>query len=119
MNELKLCPFCNGEASFSTGQIGISRAIAHYVECLECAASSDMKFSMMETKEAWNKRANEWISVSERFPKEYEDVLAIGEDEIVIAKYYGEDNGGWATSMNKTTDHITHWMPLPELTKDE
>ena len=54
--ELLPCPFCNGEASLSQGQIGIMRAIAHYVECIDCAASSDMKFQIGEAINAWNKR---------------------------------------------------------------
>lgn len=52
---LKACPFCNGEASLSEGQIDTDSA--YYVECLDCAASSEMKFYIEEAQEAWNKRA--------------------------------------------------------------
>jgi Lar family restriction alleviation protein len=55
-HDLYACPFCGGEASMSTGKIGPARAIADYVECLTCAASSDMFFSKEQAIEAWNKR---------------------------------------------------------------
>lgn len=53
---LKNCPFCDGIATFSEGRIGIPTIPGHYIECLECAASS----CMLETSEqalcAWNTR---------------------------------------------------------------
>lgn len=58
---------------------------------------------------------NNWISVKDQLPKEYKDVLAIGEEGIVIAQYYGEEFGGWGTTMNRSVDHVTHWQPLPAL----
>lgn len=54
--ELKNCPFCGGEASLSEGQMGSARAIAYFVECIECAATSDMLFSTVEAIEKWNSR---------------------------------------------------------------
>lgn len=56
----------------------------------------------------------QWISVKDRLPEEYKDVLAFGDEGLIIAQYYGEYLGGWATSINKSTDNITHWQPLPE-----
>lgn len=53
---LKPCPFCGGEAYLSQGQIGPAKAIADYVECLECAASADMFYDKYLAIEAWNRR---------------------------------------------------------------
>ena len=60
----------------------------------------------------------EWISVKDRLPDHYKNVLAFGNEGIIIAQYYGEDFGNWATTMNKSSDHITHWMPLPKPPKE-
>lgn len=75
-------------------------------EMVMCEQPSTGKF--------WVEKRSKWVSVKDRLPKEYEDVLAYGEEGIVIAQYYGDDFGGWGTTMNKSTDNITHWMKLPE-----
>jgi Zn ribbon nucleic-acid-binding protein len=47
--ELKRCPFCGGEASFSIGRKdGVD---FKYVECIDCASTA-------ESKEDWNKRCD-------------------------------------------------------------
>ncbi len=56
MNELKPCPFCGGEASLSMGQMGVTRAQAYYIECDNCAASSEMFFDGNRAIKAWNNR---------------------------------------------------------------
>jgi len=53
---LKMCPFCGGEPSLSTGQIGAARAVAFYIECIDCASSSDMRYQPDKAAELWNKR---------------------------------------------------------------
>lgn len=61
--------------------------------------------------------SHQWISVDERLPEEYEEVLTYSiaseyaEDENAVAYYDGED---WYTTHNR---HIrpNYWMPLPQL----
>lgn len=56
-----------------------------------------------------------WISVKDRLPEDYKEVLAYDSEhkEIVIALYDSEyeewDYGAWYEGA------ITHWQPLPEL----
>lgn len=61
MHKLKNCPFCGGEASLSEGRIrnpdGTILSFP-YVECLDCAANSDMKCTKDEVVENWNKRVS-------------------------------------------------------------
>lgn len=58
-----------------------------------------------------------WISVKERLPKRDEEVLCLfmyPEGRNVCQNvYYG--GGHWLGEG----DHVTHWMPLPELPKEE
>ncbi len=53
------CPFCGSEnVDISIGHRGIPPVQAHYVECIECASSSNMFITIKEAKNAWNKRVN-------------------------------------------------------------
>lgn len=55
--ELKPCPFCGGEASVSTGYQNTTPPTAlRYVECIECAAASDMLDTEEEAIAMWNRR---------------------------------------------------------------
>lgn len=51
---------------------------------------------------------HEWISVKDRLPKPFKQVLVYDafEENITVGLY---GNGDWLFS-----EHITHWMPLPE-----
>ena len=55
MSELKPCPFCGGEPSLSSGYMGYS-TVGIYVECINCAAFSEMNPEEGIAVEAWNKR---------------------------------------------------------------
>lgn len=65
---------------------------------------------------------NEWISVKDRMPEshygESDNVLVI--DEIGIRKILYFDGGCWCYPTGETYGrNVTHWMPLPELPKEE
>lgn len=56
-----------------------------------------------------------WISVQERLPETYVDVLVCnGNEFITVALYDGEE---WMEVIDKfeiLLTSVTHWMPLPE-----
>lgn len=60
-----------------------------------------------------------WISVKDRLPEEYKEVLAYdsGHEEIVITFYNGKFNR-WDYG-DLYVGEITHWQPLPELPEVE
>ena len=57
----------------------------------------------------------EWISVNDRLPKPFENVIVFRDGKISID--YNEGNGWFAYDFNGK--RVTHWMPLPEMPKGE
>lgn len=61
---------------------------------------------------------SEWISVKDKLPEEFEEVLTFGSGEYEVLSFLDtkaigkcwEDKGGWWRPF----DEVTHWMPLPE-----
>lgn len=65
---------------------------------------------------------SEWISVKDRMPEshygESDNVLVV--DEIGIRKILCFDGGCWCYPTGETYGrNVTHWMPLPELPKED
>lgn len=52
MSELKLCPFCEGEAE-------IKGRACYWIECGKCFTTTDMYKTVEQAIDAWNIRANE------------------------------------------------------------
>ena len=52
----------------------------------------------------------EWVSVEERLPKPFENVIVFRDGKISID--YNEGNGWFAYDFNGK--RVTHWMPLPQ-----
>ena len=59
-----------------------------------------------------------WISITEKLPEVYKEVLFVKTDgEILIAYYYKDEYGyGYVESELRAYRlcDMTHWMPLPE-----
>lgn len=51
----------------------------------------------------------EWVSVEDRLPKPFENVIVFRDGKISID--YNEGNGWFAYDFNGK--RVTHWMPLP------
>lgn len=58
---------------------------------------------------------NNWISVNEKLPTMYQDVLCYTQDEkMCVARlhdYLGEPSFYWCWVKLRS---VTHWMPLPD-----
>jgi len=65
-----------------------------------------------------------WISVKERLPEPYQNVLTcawklFGPDrKRVCGIDYVLDNGEWACGGESYKTMVTHWMPLPKAPKE-
>lgn len=79
---------------------------------------------------------NAWIKVEDRLPEqdttdiggEYLVVLGYPYDRVAAMNYEKRDGdgfgagwftGGWGKSKTSWNNHVTHWMPLPQLPSDE
>jgi hypothetical protein len=75
----------------------------------------------------------DWIRVEDRMPEPRIDVLVvlnldiIGDDDLRIYEvgWYADDDKEWYNSNGYTlyeipgNSRVTHWMPLPDLPKEE
>ena len=52
----------------------------------------------------------EWVSVEDRLPKPFENVIVFRDGKISID--YNEGNGWFAYDFNGK--RVTHWMPIPQ-----
>lgn len=57
-----------------------------------------------------------WIPVTERLPDDDDSYLVWNGNNIFVAIYWGD--GEWMFD-SYTTHEVTHWMPLPELPKED
>ena len=64
--------------------------------------------------------APQWISVEERLPNHYEEVLVVSKlKNIVYFAWYDADISMFMGHGHMwTTREVTHWMPLPEPPKE-
>lgn len=63
----------------------------------------------------------EWVSVEERLPEKYTDVLVYcfsGSIEVALIDGDGVWGDGVATLGELYGDGVTHWMPIPEPPED-
>ena len=63
----------------------------------------------------------EWISVEDKLPEEYQQVLAYYYGDVYVLAYY---DGGFKDFdeqgyPDEPFEDISHWMPLPEPPKGE
>jgi hypothetical protein len=62
---------------------------------------------------------NGWISLSERLPKNEDDVLVIDRNgKISTASFVGGIWFDYNNEFHEESDSITHWQPLPEPPKN-
>ena len=64
----------------------------------------------------------EWISVKDRLPEPWKQVLIYSRHDFCESAFYIGVPGEWQVTWNHEmldADSVTHWMPLPELPKGE
>ena len=83
---------------------------AGQVDCLE-----DCTKCLADHLIAHGVTVQEWISVKDRLPKPFEDVLVFRDGKVSID--YHEEDGWFAYDFNG--ERATHWMPLPPPPKGE
>ena len=64
----------------------------------------------------------EWISVKDRLPEPWKQVLIYSRNDFCESAVYIGVPGKWRVTWNHEmleADSVTHWMPLPHLPKGE
>ena len=64
----------------------------------------------------------EWISVKDRLPEPWKQVLIYSRHDFCESAFYIGVPGKWRVTWNHEmldADSVTHWMPLPEPPKGE
>lgn len=62
--------------------------------------------------------SQQWISVEDALPKDVETYLVRTEDGYLTAWYYMQRHQ-WHDIVEGMVLHPTHWMPIPELPKQD
>ena len=60
-----------------------------------------------------------WISVKDRLPEHFEDVLTFEDGEFYSVNSISQLTKYWWDSDEGFERHPSHWMPLPEAPKEE
>lgn len=144
MDELKPCPFCGNKTPelvdsrveffvrcnqckpFFTVVYGKSvRHLDHITADTDEDADriSEMAFDAVDWNEikqsaidAWNTRADGWISVEEMLPKESGRYWCYIEYQSDLGKQFYQWNCSFNNGLFNTDENfhtVTHWMPLP------
>ena len=64
----------------------------------------------------------EWISVKDRLPEPWEQVLIYSRHDFCESAFYIGVPGKWCSTWNHEmldADSVTHWMPMPNPPKGE
>ena len=60
-----------------------------------------------------------WISVDERLPEPEKEVIILAKNKYIDIDHLTDDGEGGYYWWRCDDDKITHWMPIPELPKEE
>lgn len=62
-------------------------------------------------------RKQEWVSVDERLPENYNDCLLFLDNEQIVIGWYHASAKAFVEGGIALINEVTHWMPLPEAPK--
>ena len=62
-----------------------------------------------------------WISVEDKLPEPWVDVLCHHYNDDIFIGYFSKINGwnGWINANKENDIEVTHWQPLPEPPKED
>ena len=127
MDELKACPFCGAELD-KHGCLTRNGVVTDYYihpapdevrddECPLCGcvfrAATWNRRPLEDALQAEIERLREaqrWIPVGERLPEAGDGVLVYYDEDAA----YGFERGVLSKLGSFFTEHVTHWMPLPQ-----
>lgn len=89
-----------------------------------------MQINKLEAELEAERKKHEWVSVNDRLPEEWEEVIACDENAVVYPQarwFLGRKHGEiWEWAYEAGMDYwvsvdvpVTHWMPLPDPPKGE
>lgn len=114
MSELKSCPFCGAQSSFSENKETIAWCkLSCFFDFLG-ETEPGMSEEMIEAfARSWNPKSGVWVPVSEKMPQDGERVLAFHDDYVV--RIGMSENGEFKPAINKggKITPVTHWKPIP------
>lgn len=131
-NKLLPCQHCGGKSGLLESEPSKARfnqGCAHFaVSCSDFNCDVMPKGNLwhitpQDAVNAWNTRADGWISVEDKLPESCSEVYIWPRPDFGLdchSGYYYKHNNEWkAQSMQcfGVEDHkvnVTHWMPLPE-----
>lgn len=115
MNKIKpTCPYCGGEMVMYDNSKGL-----YWMHCLDCHALSPEGNTVSNTLEKAMHRASPWHSVKEGLPQDGTICVVHGHSEDGTEGYGIAPctMTGWS-GVGATTFEVTHWMPVPDATKE-
>lgn len=60
-----------------------------------------------------------WISVEDKLPEPEKEVIILAKNKYIDIDHLTDDGEGGYYWWRSDDDKITHWMPIPELPKEE
>lgn len=112
MTELKPCPFCGGKAK----TFRMAFELCWDVVCTDNTCPNTTLYNSRSAAiTAWNRRADGWISVSERLPEEGQEVLVYVQDDDLfwLVGFYDQK---WIENVGILEEHevdnVSHWKPI-------
>ena len=102
----ELVEFCDTERSMLNAHNG-GNSVA-------CAALRRVVDFVKEYAVETEPKESEWVSVKDKFPEQYTDVIVFTKGGTIAVDYVDENGDFYYYG-----EYVTHWMPLPQKPESE